>query len=125
VDIAAFMDTWKSVVAICSILHKLIYNYALMDIHNVNKDIFISTDIHVQLSIIPMEIHVYVQWAKTGMAPVFIRIYTEAARVEVSIHCPWLMSEKSIHLKILEWTSMVHGYSIDTWISICVFSING
>jgi len=33
-------------------------------------------------------------------------------------------SEKSIHLKIIEWTSMVHGYSIDLWISICVFSIN-
>jgi len=33
-------------------------------------------------------------------------------------------AEKSIHLKILEWTSMVYRYSID-WISICVFPING
>jgi len=30
-------------------------------------------------------------------------------------------AEKSIHLKTLEWTSMVQGYSTDTWISICVF----
>jgi len=30
-----------------------------------------------------------------------------------------------IFIKIFEWTFMVHGYSIDTWISIFVFSING
>jgi len=30
-------------------------------------------------------------------------------------------AEKSIHLKILEWTSIVHGCSINTWISICIF----
>jgi len=30
-------------------------------------------------------------------------------------------AKKPIHLKILEWISMVHGYRIDTWISICVF----
>jgi len=33
-------------------------------------------------------------------------------------------AEKSIQLEILEWTSMFHGYSIDLWTSICVFSIN-
>jgi len=33
----------------------------------------------------------------------------------VNIH-----AAKYIHLKILEWTSMVHGYSIDTWISIYI-----
>jgi len=35
------------------------------------------------------------------------------------------MPKKSISLKILEGISMVHGCSIDTWISICVFSIHG
>jgi len=29
-----------------------------------------------------------------------------------------------IHLKILEWASMVHGYNTDTWIPICIFPID-
>jgi len=34
-------------------------------------------------------------------------------------------AEKSIPSKILEWTSMVHGYCIDAWIAVYVFPVNG
>jgi len=47
------------------------------------------------------------------------KTYCCVTRVEVPMQCGY---RKTINLKILEWTSMVHGY---LWISICVFPING
>jgi len=39
---------------------------------------------------------------------------------DCSIHAMSMVISMPKKSKILEWTSMVHGYSIDTWISISV-----
>ena len=47
---------------------------------------------------------------------------TYTSRVEVSMYVRGnIHAEKPIHLKIFEWTSMIHGYSIDICTLICVY----
>ena len=56
------------------------------------------------------------------------RFIPQEVMIDSGLKSPWSVHSnihpKNIHLKIPEWTSMVHGYSIDTWISHYMFTRN-